>query len=71
MPNVITEDKIILFIRPTSGGLSFGGFDTTNLINSSEIQTQLTFGTAQVVELFYNSFVNKWVVVNYYQTKYV
>ena len=21
--------------------------------------------------IFYNSFVNKWVIVNYYQTKYV
>lgn len=71
MPNVITEDKVTLFIRPTTGGVSFGGFDTANLINSSEVQTSLTFGTAQVLELFYNRFVNKWVVVNYYQTKYV
>lgn len=71
-PNYYTGEMVVTFlIRSTSGAMTYGGFDTANLVQPSVINTTLsTFGIGQTVIFKYNKFLNKWVCIDCFDTKY-
>ena len=63
-PNESVYKDYTLYVRNNSstGDITYGGLDTTNLVANDSIKTTLGNGEMQVINIIKSPFISKWII---------